>query len=295
MSRLETLVVATTPLTVLVITPALAARVLELIMEVEEETPFTIEVKVFTADERSLELTKLAVVVEMMPLVSEVRVKELVEVEIESVLLVMMLLVAVTPLIVVVSTLPEADWVNELMKLITAEATPFTKDVKLLVVVDITFEFTRSNVVVATTPLVVLVSRIELVEEVLERVLVVLEARRDEAETCSTVPEALTVRSELVAEPDCTEVRVVVPRVAVEVAVRLPEVRLVPVALSNKKLEMYPVSALNIEANRFVLVALVRVALVPVRFVAARLVVVALFMNALVTVASPKIGLSVKM
>lgn len=43
------------------------------------------------------------------------------------------------------------------------------------------FEFIKSNVVVATTPLVVLVRRIELVDDELERVLVVLDANKSEA------------------------------------------------------------------------------------------------------------------
>lgn len=43
------------------------------------------------------------------------------------------------------------------------------------------FELIKSNVVVATTPLVVLVRRIELVDDELERVLVVLDANKSEA------------------------------------------------------------------------------------------------------------------
>jgi hypothetical protein len=92
--------------------------------------------------------------------------------------------------------------------------------------------------VVATTPLVVLVSKILLVDEALVRVLVVLDASRSAVEICCTSPFAPITKREEVAVPLATEVRVVVPRVAVEVAVIFPEVRLVPVALSKIRLEM---------------------------------------------------------
>ena len=100
---------ATTPLTVEVITPELAERVFELIMEVEDETPLTTEVKVLTAEDKSLELTKLAVAVEVTPLVSEVSTNEFVEVATINVCAVMILDVAVTPLTSVVKMLPAAD------------------------------------------------------------------------------------------------------------------------------------------------------------------------------------------
>jgi hypothetical protein len=74
-------VVATTPFTVEVITPAVAERVLELIKEEVEVTPFTTLVSVFTAEVSAFWLMKLAVVVEVTPFTLEVRVKELVEVE----------------------------------------------------------------------------------------------------------------------------------------------------------------------------------------------------------------------
>jgi hypothetical protein len=77
-----------------------------------------------------------------------------------------------------------------------------------------------------------------LVDEELVRVLVVLEASRSAVEICCTSPFAPITSSEEVAVPLATEVRVVVPRVAVEVAVMLPEVKLVPVALSKNRLEM---------------------------------------------------------
>lgn len=94
LSKLETEVVATTPLSVEVITPAFAEMALDVMIED----------------------------------------------------------VAVTPFTVVVSTLPVAEVVSEFMKLITADETPFTKDVKLFVEVDIVFAKTMSELVVATTP-----------------------------------------------------------------------------------------------------------------------------------------------
>lgn len=129
--------------------------------------------------------TKLAVVVATLPFTVEVRRKELVEVETVRILVVpelmtdwrsvevatpltvevstvpeadkpfavMILEVAVTPLIVVVKVLPAADWVKLLMKLITAEATPFTRDVKLLVVVEMVLELIIFAEEVETIPL----------------------------------------------------------------------------------------------------------------------------------------------
>jgi hypothetical protein len=73
--------VATTPLTVEVITPEAAVRVLELIMEEVEVTPLTTEVSSFTAEVRAFWLMKLAVVVAVTPFTVDVRVKLLVEVE----------------------------------------------------------------------------------------------------------------------------------------------------------------------------------------------------------------------
>ena len=67
-----------------------------------------------------------------------------------------MLEVEVTPLTVEVSVLPEAEVVKELMKLTTFEAIPFTKEVKLLVVVDTVLVLMIDEV--AETPLVELVS-----------------------------------------------------------------------------------------------------------------------------------------
>lgn len=124
LSKLETEVVATTPLSVEVITPALA------------EIAF------------------------------EVMIDE----------------VAVTPFTVVVSVFPVAEVVSEFMKLITADETPFTNEVKLLVEVDIVFAKTMSELVVATTPFTIDVQMYEFVEVDTVSRLVVLEASKSLAE-----------------------------------------------------------------------------------------------------------------
>jgi hypothetical protein len=87
-------------------------------------------------------------------------------------------------------------------------------------------------------PFVVFVSNIELVVEALERVLVVLDARREGAEIFSIVPDAFIVNISFVDEPLLTDVKVVVASTAVFVDVRLAVVRLVPVALSKIKDDM---------------------------------------------------------
>jgi hypothetical protein len=156
--RLETDVVAVTPLMIVVTTPALAERVEELMILVEVDSPLTVEVRVLTADCRSFELRKDAVVVAIRPFTVEVRVKELVLVEMVSVLevedatrlvrsvvvamplmvvvsvapdverelLVITEVVAVRPLIVVVRILPAVDCVKELMRVATEEEIPLT-------------------------------------------------------------------------------------------------------------------------------------------------------------------------
>lgn len=107
--------VAVTPLMMVVTTPALAERVEELIMDVEVESPLIVEVRVFTADERSLLFRKRAVVVAICPFTVEVSVKELVLVDTVSALdveeatrLVRSVVVAM-PLMVVVSTAPDVE------------------------------------------------------------------------------------------------------------------------------------------------------------------------------------------
>jgi hypothetical protein len=155
-----------------VTTPALAESVEELMMDVEVASPLIVEVSVFTADERSFELRKDAVVVAVLPLTIEVRVKELVLVdtvrvlevedatrlvrsvvvatplmvvvrvapEVERELLVMTDVVAVRPLIVVVRILPAVDCVKELMMEAIEEEIPLTIVWKKLADEEATFE-----------------------------------------------------------------------------------------------------------------------------------------------------------
>jgi hypothetical protein len=101
-----------TPLMMVVMIPGFVEMVEELIIEVEVASPLMVEVSVLTADVRSLLLRKDAVVVAVLPLMIDVRVKELVEVDTESVFevedatkLVRSVVVA-TPLMVVVRVVP---------------------------------------------------------------------------------------------------------------------------------------------------------------------------------------------
>jgi hypothetical protein len=141
-----------------VTTPAFAETVEELMILVDVAIPLTVEVRVFTADTKSLPFTKDAVVVAICPFTVEVSTKELVEVEIvrvcevddatrlvrsvevatplmvvvstaplvERALEVIIEEVAVTPLMVEVSVLPDETWVKELMIVASDEDTPFT-------------------------------------------------------------------------------------------------------------------------------------------------------------------------
>lgn len=86
-----------------------------LMIDVEEETPLIDEVRVLRAEESVLSLMKLAVVVAILPFTVDVSTKELVEVEIVRVFevedatrLVRSVDVA-TPLITVVSVVPEVE------------------------------------------------------------------------------------------------------------------------------------------------------------------------------------------
>jgi hypothetical protein len=100
---------------IVVTIPFTADTVEEVMIEEVEVTPLIAEVSVLTAEVRELASTKLAVVVATLPLTVEVRIKELVEVEIVSVLdvddairLERSVEVA-TPLMVVVSVVPEVE------------------------------------------------------------------------------------------------------------------------------------------------------------------------------------------
>ncbi len=135
--RLDTEVVAVTPLMTVVTTPALAESVEELMMDVEVESPLMVEVRVFTADERSLLFKKRAVVVATWPFTVEVRVKELVLVDTVSVLdvddatrLVRSVVVAI-PLMVVVRVVPYVERAFDVMTDVVA--------VSPLIVVERTF------------------------------------------------------------------------------------------------------------------------------------------------------------
>lgn len=126
---------------IVVTIPALAAILEELIIEVEVATPLTVEVSVLTAPVSPLVLTKLAVVVAVLPLTIDVRTNELVEVEIVNVCdvedatrLVRSVEVA-TPLIVVVSVVPEVERSFEVITVVVA-VTPLITVVKILPVVD---------------------------------------------------------------------------------------------------------------------------------------------------------------
>lgn len=107
--KLAILVVATTPLIVVVIIPEEAVTRLEFMILEVAASPLTVEVKVFTAEVSSLLFTPVIVVVAITPLTSEVRIVEVEVVEIESILPVTIDEVAATPLIVVVRTFPVAD------------------------------------------------------------------------------------------------------------------------------------------------------------------------------------------
>lgn len=92
----------------------------------------------------------MAVVVDVTPFTFETSSKELVEVEIVRVLLLIIDDVAVRPLILVVRIFPEDDWVKELMKLTTLDAIPLIIEVKEFEVVEIELELII--VVVDTEP-----------------------------------------------------------------------------------------------------------------------------------------------
>ena len=134
-------VVAVTPLMIVVMIPPLAKREEELMILVEDETPLILEESVLTAERRELVLIKEAVVVAVLPLMILVRVKELVEVETESVFevldatrLVRSVEVA-TPLIEVVRTAPFVERTLDEMTEVVA-VTPLTMEVRVFPVTD---------------------------------------------------------------------------------------------------------------------------------------------------------------
>lgn len=121
--------------------PALADREEEVIIDVLEATPLMVDVSVLTADVRPLPLTKAAVVVAVLPLTIEVRINELVEVDIVKVLevddatrLVRSVEVAI-PLMVVVSVVPDVAIPFEVITVVVA-VTPLITEVRTLPVTD---------------------------------------------------------------------------------------------------------------------------------------------------------------
>ncbi len=143
----------------IVVTIPFDADIVEvLIIEEVEVTPLIDEVRVLTAEVRELASMKLAVVVATLPLTVEVRIKELVEVdivrvfevedatrlvrsvEVDTPLITVVSVVPeveipfdditddveVTPFILVVNVLPLNDWVKELIKVTIEEEIPLT-------------------------------------------------------------------------------------------------------------------------------------------------------------------------
>ncbi len=133
--------VAVTPLMMVVTTPALAESVEELMMDVEVEIPLTVEVRVLTADCRSLELRKDAVVVATRPFTVEVRVKELVLVDtvrvfaVEDATRLVRSVVVATPLMVVVRVAPDVERAFDVMTDVVA-VSPLIVVERMLPVVD---------------------------------------------------------------------------------------------------------------------------------------------------------------
>jgi hypothetical protein len=101
--------------------------------------------------------------------------------------------VATTPFTVVVSTLPLSVVVREFMILATRVETPFTIEAKVLVVVERVLVFMKLALVVAITPLVILVKVKLFVVVAIDRVFVVDEAMRDDSEVVATTPFMLVV------------------------------------------------------------------------------------------------------
>lgn len=219
----------------------------------------------------------------------------------EIVLFEMTVLVASTPLIVVVSTLPVKDCVKEFMMLAATEAMPFTVAVSVLASDVRTFEVI--DVVVATIPFTVDV----IILSVVEAVFVISEATpSDDVATqvgvpfiiCNTVPVAPGENADAIFEtfptsklPNASGIfgrteKVVVLNVVVPVTVRSFRIEIfVPVALPKIKLSKFalvenkfvvvafvatrfvknPDKAVIKEENKLVVVAFVVVAFVPIK------------------------------
>jgi hypothetical protein len=94
-------------------------KLLEFIIVDVEISPFTIEVRVFTAEVSEFWFTNFAVVVEITPLTFDVNSKEFVEVEIVKLLLFIMVVVEIDPPIFEVKIFPIEENKFETDKLFT--------------------------------------------------------------------------------------------------------------------------------------------------------------------------------
>ena len=135
--RLAIDVVAITPLILVVTIPFNADIVEEDMIVAEEVTPLIALVKVLAAFERALEFMKLAVVVASLPLTFEESIKELVEVDMVKVCVVedatrfVKSVEVAIPLIVVVKVVPLVEIPVEVITLVVAE-TPLIVVVNVL-------------------------------------------------------------------------------------------------------------------------------------------------------------------
>jgi hypothetical protein len=153
------------------------------------------------------------------------------------------------------------------LDILVVATTPFTVEVITPEFAERLFEFIMPALVVDTTPLTTLVHIYEFVLVDTVSMFVVLLASSAAGVTCCTSPFGPSISSGEVADPVPTFVSIVVARVAVEVATKLPLVIFVPVALPNTKLEMNPDNADKVSVNQFVLVPFTIFALFAKKFV----------------------------
>jgi hypothetical protein len=215
--------------------------------------------------------------------------------------------VAITPLIFVVKIFPDDDCVNELMKLTTLDAIPFTNEVKELEVVEIVLEFTI--VVVETEPpifeVIVLMTddkvfgtlKLVTVALVMVALAIVPSGSVIEALDKSKFPEIFVFPERFV---ELVEFK---PKVLIVLVCKL-----FPVAESKTRLKMFAFSVFVVEALVVEAFSVTKFPLVPHRvpikeevklasvekiFVAERLVAVALVNVALVAITPSKVGFAV--
>jgi hypothetical protein len=192
--------------------PFVAASVELLMIAVDEAVPFTVEVSVLTAEARSLVLMNCAVVVAVLPLTTEVRTNELVEVAIVKVL--------------------EVDDATRLVRSVVV-ATPFTVVVRIVPVVERAFEEITEEV--AVIPLIVVVKVLperdcvkELMIDASEEVTPLTIVWKRFADEDAVFEVMILV---VPVEPPTFEVRILAEEESVFVVARLVTVRLVVVAL----------------------------------------------------------------